>query len=63
MFKNLVDFSWNAPLAAAVTVVFFVLFIAVIVWTMFLKKKYIRKMENLPLQSDEETTTAHKEQE
>ncbi len=63
MFKSLVDFSWNAPLAAAATVFFFVLFIAVIVWTMFLKKKYIREMENLPLQSDEETTTAHKDQE
>jgi cbb3-type cytochrome oxidase subunit 3 len=63
MFKSLVDFSGYETLGVAVTVFFFALFVAMIVWVMFLKKKYIARMENLPLQSDDETTTAHKEQE
>ncbi|MBE0642467.1 MAG: hypothetical protein IH600_00125 [Bacteroidetes bacterium] len=63
MFKSLVDFSGYESLGTAVTVFFFVLFIAMIVWVLLLKKKYVKKMENLPLQSDDETTTAHKEQE
>ncbi len=63
MFKSLVDFSQYESFGVLVTVFFFLLFIGMIVWVLLLKKKYIKKMENLPLQSDDETTTAHKEQE
>ncbi|MFA6232872.1 MAG: hypothetical protein WC824_01620 [Bacteroidota bacterium] len=63
MFKTLVDFSGYETLGVVTTVFFFALFVAMIVRVLFLKKKFISKMENLPLQSDEETTTAHKEQE
>ncbi len=63
MFKTLVDFSGYESLGIAVTVFFFLLFVAMIVRVMLLKKKFISTMENLPLESDEEITTAHKEQE
>ncbi|MFZ1728829.1 MAG: hypothetical protein WBQ23_03105 [Bacteroidota bacterium] len=63
MFKTLVDFSGYETLGIVATVFFFALFVGMIVRVMLLKKKFINKMENLPLQSDDETTTAHKEQE
>jgi uncharacterized BrkB/YihY/UPF0761 family membrane protein len=62
MFKTLVDFSGYETLGVVVTVFFFALFVAMTVRVMLLKKQFISKMENLPLNSDEETTTAHKEQ-
>ena len=63
MFKNLVDFADFETSAVIATVFFFLLFVGVLVWVFFLKKKYVSDMENLPLQSDDGTTTAHKEQE
>jgi len=63
MFKNLVDFAEFETLGIATTVFFFLLFVAMLVWVFFLKKKYISDMENLPLESDQGTTTADKEQE
>lgn len=63
MFKNLVDFTGFETLDVLATVFFFLLFVGIIVWVFFLKKKYVTKMENLPLESDDGTTTADKEQE
>jgi hypothetical protein len=63
MFKSLVDFSGNETLAVVVMVFFFAIFVAVLVRVFFLKQRYITRMENLPLQSDDGTITADKEQE
>ncbi len=63
MFKNLVDFTGFETLGTVTTVFFFLIFVGVIVWVFFLKEKYVSKMEQLPLESDEGTTTADKEQE
>jgi cbb3-type cytochrome oxidase subunit 3 len=63
MFKNLVDFAAFETLGIATTVFFFLLFVAMLVWVFLLKKKYVSDMENLPLESDQGTTTADKEQE
>lgn len=64
MFKRLVDLSLYEVLGITATVFFFIAFVALIIWVLFLKKGYINKMKNLPLESDdEEHTTAQKEQE
>lgn len=63
MFKNLVDFSGYETLGVVATVFFFVIFVAVIARVMLLNRKYIQNMENLPLESDDGTLTADKEQE
>ncbi len=39
MFKNLVDFTGFETLGTVTTVFFFLLFVGVIVWVFFLKKK------------------------
>ncbi|MDT8322600.1 MAG: hypothetical protein RRA94_00710 [Bacteroidota bacterium] len=63
MFKNLVDFTGFETLDVLTTVFFFLIFVGIVIWVFFLKKKYVSKMENLPLESDEGSTTADKEQE
>jgi cbb3-type cytochrome oxidase subunit 3 len=63
MFKNLVDFTGFETLAVVTMVFFMLIFVGVVIWAFFLKKKYVSRMENLPLESDEGTTTANKEQE
>lgn len=63
MFKSLLDFSSYETLAALATVIFFVLFVAMVVLALRLKKSYVRQMESLPLEPDDEHHTALKEQE
>ena len=63
MFKNLVDTSAYETLAAVTMVFFFAIFVAVLVYVFLLKKRYVTTMEHLPLQSDDGTITADKEQE
>lgn len=63
MFKSLLDFSSYETLGAVATVLFFVIFAGVIVLVFRMKKPYLTRMENLPLQNDDEFSTATKEQE
>ncbi|MCB2204533.1 hypothetical protein KQI65_07280 [bacterium] len=63
MFKKLVDFTGFETLGVIALLFFFLLFLGIVLWTLFLKKKYVSKMENLPLESEDDTKTADKEQE
>lgn len=63
MFKSLLDFSSYETLGIVATVIFFTIFVGMIVLVVRLKKTYVKQMESLPLQSDDDTTTATKEQE
>lgn len=63
MFKSLLDFSSYETLGTVATVFFFAIFVGMIVLVVRLKKSYVKQMESLPLQSDDDTTTALKEQE
>lgn len=63
MFKSLMDFSSYETLGAVATVFFFAIFVGMIVLVVRMKQTYVRQMESLPLQSDDDTTTALKEQE
>lgn len=63
MFKSLLDFSSYDTLATIATVFFFLVFVAMIVLVIRLKKSYVRQMEDLPLQPDDNKPTASKEQE
>ena len=63
MFKSLLDSSNYELLGGVATVFFFAIFVGMIVLVLRLKKSYIRQMENLPLEHDDEKSTALKEQE
>ncbi|PLX25204.1 MAG: hypothetical protein C0600_12285 [Ignavibacteria bacterium] len=63
MFKNLVDFSGYETLAVAAMVFFFIIFLAILLRVFFLNRQFTTAMEHLPLQSDDGTLTADKEQE
>lgn len=63
MFKSLLDLSSYETLATIATVFFFLVFVAMIVLVIRLKKSYIRQMEDLPLQSDDNKPNGSKEQE
>jgi len=63
MFKNLVDFSAYETFAVVAMVFFFAVFVALLFYVFSLKAHHITEMENLPLQSDDSTITAAKEQE
>jgi cbb3-type cytochrome oxidase subunit 3 len=63
MFKSLLDFSSYEILGAVAMIFFLAIFIGMIILVLRLKKSYIKQMENLPLQSDDDSTTAMKEQE
>ncbi|MDX9758855.1 MAG: hypothetical protein RBU27_06810 [Bacteroidota bacterium] len=63
MFKSLLDFSSYESLGAVATVLFFAIFLAVIVLVFRMKTSHVTRMENLPLQNDDESSTATKEQE
>jgi hypothetical protein len=62
MFKSLVDFSGYEALGIITTVFFFLLFVGIIVRVMFLKKKYVKEMEHLPLEPDDGNAIEDKEQ-
>lgn len=49
MFRRLIDFSNYEILGIATTIFFFLVFIAIIVWALFLRSGYTKEMEQLPL--------------
>jgi hypothetical protein len=49
MFKNLVNFTNYEMLGIATTVFFFVIFLAIVVRALFLRKSFTAEMGNLPL--------------
>lgn len=60
MLSRLVDFSqMNGLLPTISTVIFFTIFMVVLVWTIFLDKKYIKRMEELPLEGDDNHGQSH----
>jgi hypothetical protein len=59
MFKNLVDFTNFEALGIATTVFFFVVFVAIVIRALFLRKSFTSEMENLPLQDGTLTTATN----
>jgi len=57
MFGELLKSSGAGNFQIAVMIFFFLIFIGVIVWMIRLKKPYIEKMENLPLQDSNSYST------
>ncbi len=54
MFKNLLGDSFDATnFVFTSLMIFFTFFCGVLIWTVFLSKKYTDKMKNLPLEDDQ----------
>jgi hypothetical protein len=54
MFKGVMGDAFDAsPFVLTAFLIFFVFFSGVVVWTVFLSKKYTDKMRNLPLEDDQ----------
>ena len=51
MFKQLFDFSVYQHYGDISTVIFFVLFVGIVARVLFLKKPFVTRMSNLPLDS------------
>lgn len=49
MFGELLKSSGAGDLQIAVMIFFFLIFVGIIVWMIRIKKPYIEKMENMPL--------------
>ena len=50
MFGELLNSTGTGSLQIAVMILFFLIFVGVLVWIVVMKKSFIKKMENLPLE-------------
>ncbi len=59
MFKHLMDSAAYNDAAAAATVLFFAIFAAILLRTIFLKKSFTNHMSRLPLDEDREDASTN----
>lgn len=50
MFGELLNSTGTGSLQIAVMIFFFLIFVGVIVWIIRMKKSFVKKMENMPLE-------------
>ncbi len=53
MFGELLNSTGTGSLQIAAMIFFFLIFVGVLVWLVFMKKSFINKMENLPLEESD----------
>lgn len=51
MFRHLLDFNGYQSLGDISTIFFFLLFVGIVVRVLFLKKPFVTRMSNMPLDS------------
>ena len=53
MFRRLAITDWMNDFALVSFAIFFLIFLATVAWAIWLPRERVRRMENLPLESDE----------